>query len=80
MTEEEKPSYLTENIVGRINNIVIYSFVFGLSIASLIYTYNLNHSADGRVLYAIVGLGSLVFLITSLEYLGQFRSESEAEQ
>ena len=79
VSEEENQSYLTEKVVGRINNIVIYSFLFGVCVASLIYTYNLNHSTDGRVLYVTVGLGSLVFLIKSLEYLGRFRAKTEEQ-
>ena len=79
MTKEKKQSYLTEKVVGRINNIVIYSFLFGVCVASFIYTYNLEHSPDGRFLYVIVGLGSFVFVVKSLEHLGQFRAKKEVE-
>ena len=79
MTEDKKESYLTEKAVGRINNLVLASVLFGMCISSFKFTFGSRHIAQDWVVFVIVGLVALVFVIMSLEYLGQFRIKKEEQ-
>lgn len=79
MTEDKKESYLTEKVVDRINNIVIVSVLLGMCISTSIDTLCSRYTPYDWVVPVVVGVAALVFVIISLEYLGQFRIKKEAE-